>query len=80
MSNLEEALEQLARAKAVLFCYGCYSQAPTGRCNTCGSDDLMFELPGCGVEYGLSWIICEVLRENLEPADTQTTFEESVGD
>lgn len=53
MNDFQEALAQIARIKSVPFCYGCYSKAPSGRCTTCGSDDLMLEYPGCGVEYGL---------------------------
>ena len=40
----------------------------------------MREYPGCGVEYGLNWIIREILREHLEPADTRGAFEQSVAD
>ena len=36
--DLKCKFEQLAALKTVPFCYGCYHQAPTGRCKNCGSD------------------------------------------
>jgi phage terminase large subunit-like protein len=40
----------------------------------------MLEYPGCGVEYGTEWIIREILREHLSPANTLEAFEQSVAD
>jgi hypothetical protein len=80
MNDFQEALAQIARIKSVPFCYGCYSKAPSGRCTICGSDDLMLEYPGCGVEYGTEWIIREILREHLTPANLSEAFEQSVTD
>lgn len=40
----------------------------------------MLEYPNCGVEYGVEWIICEILREQLRPANTLEAFEESVAE
>lgn len=56
-SELQTKLESLAFQKSIPFCYGCYTEAPTGRCNSCGSDDLIRLLPGIGCEYGTEWII-----------------------
>ncbi len=53
MNDITEALTQIAISKSIPFCYSCYTRAPSGKCATCFSDDLMFELPGIGVEYGL---------------------------
>jgi hypothetical protein len=80
MNDFQEPLAQIARIKSVPFCYGCYSKAPSGRCTTCGSDDLMLEYPGCGVEYGTEWIIREILREHLTPANLSEAFEQSLTD
>ena len=80
MQDFQEALSQIAQSKSIPFCYGCYTKAPSGRCATCGSDDLMLEYPGCGVEYGTEWIIREILREHLTPANTREAFEQSVAD
>ena len=43
-------------------------------------NDLMLEYPGCGVEYGTEWIIREILREHLTPANLSEAFEQSVTD
>ncbi len=50
--QLMEKLRKLAFKKTIPFCYSCYSEAPTGVCSACGSDDLMRLLPGVGCEYG----------------------------
>ena len=49
-----------------------------GRCTTCGSDDLMRELPGIGVEYGCDWVIRDILNGELTAANTKDAFEQSV--
>jgi len=76
MNEITEALTQIAISKSIPFCYGCYTRAPSGRCTKCLSDDLMFELPQVGVEYGTNWL----LREHLTPADTLEAFEQSVAE
>jgi hypothetical protein len=77
-SELQEKLETLAYKRTIPFCYSCYSRAPSGRCEKCHSDDLMRELPGSGVEYGLSWVIDEILETELDAVGTAEAFEESV--
>lgn len=77
-TEIQEKLEQLALKKSIPFCYQCYRQAPSGRCTTCGSDDLMRELPGVGCEYGTDWIIREIVTAELTPVDTDEAFEESI--
>jgi len=80
MSTITESLAQNAIRKSIPFCYGCYARAPSGRCTTCHADDLMNELPGVGVEYGTDWLVREILREHLTPADTLDAFEQSVAE
>lgn len=77
-SEIEERLLQLAADQSLPFCYSCYRTASTGRCVTCQSDDLMREVPGVGVEYGLTWVRDHLVEENLEPVDLDAVFEESV--
>ncbi|TXG77874.1 hypothetical protein E6Q11_02060 [Candidatus Dojkabacteria bacterium] len=77
-SEMMKKLEQVAFERTKPFCYGCYRQAPTGVCLSCGSDDLMRELPGAGVEYGLNWVIEHILREELTPVDLEAEFESSM--
>ena len=80
MEHIIEALTQFAISKAIPFCYGCYTRAPSGSCSKCLSDDLMFELPQVGVEYGTDWLLREILREHLTPANTTEAFEQSVAE
>jgi hypothetical protein len=80
MEHIVEALTQIAGSKAIPFCYGCYTRAPSGRCATCLSDDLMFELPEVGVEYGTAWLLRECLRAHIDPANTLEAFEQSVAE
>ena len=77
-TEIQKKLEQQALKRSVAFCYQCYRQAPTGRCVTCGSDDLMREMAGVGCEYGASWIVEEILRAELTSVNTRAAFEESV--
>jgi len=76
--DLKARLEELAFKETIPFCYSCYRQAPTGRCEHCGSDDLMRELLGQGVEWGVDWVVRSLLRDNLTPANTEEAFEASV--
>jgi len=54
--ELQKQLDKLAYQKSTPFCYACYKSAPTGRCATCGSDDLMREDEN-GVEYGIAHVV-----------------------
>ena len=80
MNDITKALTQIAISKSIPFCYSCYTRAPSGKCATCFTDDLMFELPGIGVEYGTDWLLREILREHLTPANTLEAFERSVAE
>ena len=73
-------LEQIAFLKTTPFCYGCYIKAPTGVCLNCGTDDLMRELKGFGVEYGTEWVYEQLLKEALTPVDTEEIFINMVED
>jgi hypothetical protein len=42
------------------------------------SDDLMRELEGVGVEYGVDWVIHHILETELTSVDLEASFEESV--
>jgi hypothetical protein len=77
-TEIHEQLQQLAIKRTIPFCYNCYERAPSGRCEKCGSDDLMRELPGDGVEYGLDWVIKSILETELTPVNLEEEFEESV--
>ena len=53
--ELVEALNEIALNHSIPFCYSCYSEAPTGICTRCHSDDLMKLVRGVGVEWGTDW-------------------------
>lgn len=76
--EIKESLEQIAFNQTKPFCYLCYEEAPSGTCRKCHSDDLMRLLPGVGVEYGTDWVIKHLISENVSPADTSETFEQSI--
>jgi hypothetical protein len=76
--EIQQKLDQLAFKRSIPFCYGCYKEAPTGKCNSCGSDDLMRLLPEVGCEYGTDWIIRHILETELEAENLEEAFEESV--
>lgn len=75
--KIQGKLERLAQLKSVPFCYGCYKEAPKGKCQSCGSDDLMRLVRGSGCEYGYDWIIEKILKE-FETVDVDEKFEEYV--
>lgn len=73
-------LEEIAFTKTIPFCYSCYKEAPTGRCQSCHSDDLMRLLPSVGCEYGIERVIESLLEENVAPADISESFEQNIED
>lgn len=77
-SEIKNKLNLLALKRSQPFCYSCYQIAPTGVCNTCGSDDLMRHIDGVGCEYGTDWIIKHNLQEELTAVNTDEIFEQSL--
>ena len=77
-AELMESLKKIAHRQSEAFCYGCYQEAPSGRCTNCQSDDLMRLLPEVGCEYGYEWIIKHLIEANLVPADLDEAFESSI--
>jgi len=77
-TEIQEKLEKMALKRSIPFCYGCYHEAPTGRCKTCGSDDLMLSMPGIGCEYGSDWVIKAILEAELTPFDLDKAFEDHI--
>ena len=78
-TQIENLLKQLAVLKSIPFCYGCYSEAPSGVCAKCGSDDLMRMVSGVGCEYGYDWIFTDILS-GFESINDDELFEESMRD
>ncbi len=73
--EITQKLEKIAFLETTPFCYSCYIKAPTGVCHNCGTDDLMLELEGFGVEYGTEWVYKQLLKEALDPVNTEEVFE-----
>ena len=74
--TINKQLTALAFQETKPFCYLCYIEAPTGRCDNCDSDDLMRLLDGVGCEYGTEWVIEDILKEQLEPVNKEKVFED----
>jgi hypothetical protein len=85
-SEIQCKLIELAFRHSVPFCYGCYGcygcyvEAPSARCQSCGSDDLMRLVQGVGCEWGVDWVIEHILETALEPVNLEKEFEQSVRD
>lgn len=77
MRELNSRLVRLAIKKSNAFCYSCYKRAKESNCPGCGSDDLMRELEGVGVEYGTDWIISHLIKENLSEIKQEEVFDEA---
>jgi len=77
-NELMESLKKIAIKKSTPFCYSCYKLAPTGRCEVCGSDDLMKITKNNGPEFGIDWIIKDLIETELTPVDTEEAFEEYI--
>ncbi len=77
-TEIKLKLEKLALSRSIPFCYSCYHECPSGRCNTCGTGDLMQLLPGVACDYGTDWIIESILETELTAVDLDEEFEESV--
>ena len=80
MEDLMKRLNEIARLKSTAFCYGCYRDAPSGQCATCGSDDLARLLPETGVDWGLEWVSRHLIEAHLEAADLDAAFEDFVSE
>lgn len=77
-TEIQTQLKSVAFKRSKPFCYSCYKEAPSGRCLTCGSDDLMRLVPGVGCEWGVDWVILHIVESELTAVNTEEAFEESV--
>lgn len=76
--ELTKRLETLAYNLTSPFCYTCYKEAPSGRCQTCASDDLMRLLSGVACDWNIDWVIAHLIAANVESFDTEEAFEQTV--
>ena len=79
-TEIQKKLETLAYKRSIPFCYHDYIECPEGRCPKCGSDDLMRLVRVAGCEYGTDWVIEHILETELEPANLEEAFEDSIRD
>ena len=77
-NEIKDKLIALAEDRSIPFCYSCYKNAPTGKCSSCGSDDLMRLLPNVGCEYGTKWIVQHILETEFKTVDLEEVFEQSI--
>ena len=79
--NIKKALEERAHEESRPFCYGDYITVPIDEdgqafCPKCGSDDLMREVPGVGVEYGYAWIAAHIVETEGEDVDIEEIYKD----
>jgi len=72
--SIKEQLRGMAYEESHAFCYSDYRRVEANengeyRCAKCGSDDLMRELEGVGIEWGTDWIVEHLVREEGEEVD-----------
>jgi hypothetical protein len=72
--TIKEALLERAQEVSRSFCYSDYltvqaNEAGEFFCPKCGSDDLMREVEGVGVEWGYDWVIEHLVKEEGEAVD-----------
>jgi len=77
----KEALKEKAHDISRSFCYSDYMTVEENedgefKCPKCGSDDLMREVEGVGVEYGYDWIIDHLVETEGEKIDIEELFRE----
>lgn len=72
--EIKQKLETLALKRSSPFCYHCYCECTSGRCETCGPDDLMRLLPEVGCEYGTEWVIEQILEAELKHGKSRRSF------
>ncbi|MBI2522729.1 MAG: hypothetical protein HYV97_20070 [Bdellovibrio sp.] len=77
-NEIQEKLEKLALKKSIPFCIGCYREAPTKICPSCGSDDLARFVRAEGMGWGTDWIIRSIVESELTPVNVDAAFENSV--
>ncbi len=77
--TIKEALQEKAYEVSRPFCYTDYMVVKANEdgeyfCPKCGSDDLMRELDGVGVEWGYDWIIEHLVKDEGEAVDVAELY------
>lgn len=79
--EIKDKLRDKAHEISRPFCYSDYitvaiNENGTAFCPKCGSDDLMRELEGVGVEYGYDWIMEHIIKEEGTAIDTDEMYDD----
>lgn len=77
--EIKEALKEKAHEISKPFCYSDYvtvkpDENGEARCPYCGSDDLMREVEGVGVEWGYGWVIEHLIETEGEKVDIEELY------
>lgn len=77
----KEVLKEKAHDLSRPFCYSDYMTVEENedgefRCPKCGSDDLMREVEGVGVDWGYDWVIDHLVETEGEKVDIEELFRE----
>ena len=78
--EITEALNKIAYKLSTPFCYQYYIKCPKGRCQQCGSDDLMLVTGSDGPEYGPEWIVENLISNELTEVNIEEAFEEMMNE
>lgn len=79
IETIKEALKDRAYNISRPFCYSDYMTVEADeegnyRCPKCGSDDLMREVEGVGVEWGTDWIMDHIVETEGETVDIEELY------
>lgn len=77
--TIKEALKERAHDLSRPFCYSDYITVEENEegdyiCPKCGSDDLMREVEGVGVEWGYDWVIDHIVETEGEKVDIEELY------
>lgn len=77
--KIKEALREKAHDASRPFCYSDYMTVEENedgefRCPKCGSDDLMREIEGVGVEWGYDWVIDHLVVTEGEQVNIEELY------
>ncbi len=83
--EIKEKLKEMAHEASRPFCYSDYVRVEADengqyRCPKCGSDDLMREVEGVGVEWGYDWVMEHLVETEGERVDIEELYRDLLDD
>ncbi|MDE0091969.1 MAG: hypothetical protein OXN83_01630 [Oligoflexia bacterium] len=76
---IQNQLTKLAFQISQPFCYPCYTEVKGSYCHKFKTDDLM-RMTKSGLDWGIDWVIEELLNKHLEPFHQTESFEQMIED